>query len=50
MSCLQKRLYTLHTVESTGQWYALSAVIYDAWYCIVLHSIAGYCIVLHGIA
>ena len=34
----------------TGQWYAPSAVIDDAWYCIVLHSIAWYCMVLHGIA
>ena len=33
-----------------GQWYAPSAVINDAWYCIVLHSIAWYCMVLHGIA
>ena len=34
----------------TGQWYAPSAVINDAWYCMVLHGIAVYCIVLHGIA
>ena len=34
----------------TGQWYATSAVINDAWYCMVLHGIALYCIVLHGIA
>ena len=34
----------------TGQWYAPSAVINDAWYCIVLHGIALYCLVLHGIA
>ena len=34
----------------TGQWYAPSAVINDAWYCIVLHSIAWYCMVLQGIA
>ena len=36
----------------TGQWYAPSAVINDAWYwyCMVLHCIALYCIVLHGIA
>ena len=33
-----------------GQWYAPSAVINDAWYCMVLHCIALYCIVLHGIA
>ena len=34
----------------TGQWYAPSAVINGAWYCMVLHGIALYCIVLHGIA
>ena len=34
----------------TGQWYAPSAVINDAWYGMVLHGIALYCIVLHGIA
>merc|ERR1712223_2068483 len=34
----------------TGQWYAPSAVINDAWYCMVLHCIAWYCMVLHGIA
>ena len=44
----------------TGQWYAPSAVINDAWYCMVLkgnawycmvlHIIAWYCMVLHGIA
>ena len=34
----------------TGQWYAPSAVITDAWYCMVLHGIALYCMVLHGIA
>ena len=34
----------------TGQWYAPSAVINDAWYCMVLHRIASYCIVLHTIA
>ena len=34
----------------TGQWYAPSAVINDAWYCMVLQGIALYCIVLHGIA
>ena len=34
----------------TGQWYAPSVVINDAWYCMVLHGIALYCIVLHGIA
>ena len=34
----------------TGQWYAPSAVINDAWYCMVLHGIAWYCMVLHCIA
>ena len=34
----------------TGQWYAPSAVINHAWYCMVLHDIAWYCVVLHGIA
>ena len=34
----------------TGQWYAPSAVINYAWYCVVKHGIALYCMVLHGIA
>ena len=34
----------------TGQWYAPSVFINDAWYCMVLHYIAWYCIVLYGIA
>ena len=34
----------------TGQQYAPSEVINDAWYCMVLHGIALYCIVLHIIA
>ena len=34
----------------TGQWYAPSAVIKHAWYCMVLHGVAWYCMVLHGIA
>ena len=34
----------------TGQWYAPSAVINDAWYCMVLHGIALYCMKLHCIA
>ena len=34
----------------TGQWYAPSAGINDAWYCMVLHGIAWYCMVLYGIA
>ena len=33
----------------TGQWYAPSAVINDAWYCMVLHGVAWHCVVLHGI-
>ena len=37
-------------VLPTGQWYAPSAVINDAWYCMVLQAIEGYCIELHGIA
>ena len=38
------------TILPTGQWYAPSAVINDAWYCMVLHGIAWYCMVLLGIA
>ena len=34
----------------TGQWYAPSAVIKDAWHCMVLHCLAGHSMVLHGIA
>ena len=34
----------------TGQWYAPSAIINDAWYSMVLHCIALYCMVLLGIA
>ena len=37
----------------TGQWYAPSAVINDAWYCMVWHCIAWcwwYCMVSHGMA
>ena len=33
-----------------GQWYAPSAAIKHAWYCMILHGIALYCMVLHGIA
>ena len=29
----------------TGQWYAPSAVINDAWYCMVLHDITWYLVV-----
>ena len=28
----------------SGQWYAPSAVINDAWYCMILHGIAWHCI------
>ena len=31
----------------TGQWYAPSTVINEAWYCMVLHGIEWYCMVLH---
>ena len=34
----------------TGQWYAPSAVINNAWYCMVLHGIAPSCTVLHHVA
>ena len=34
----------------TGQWYAPSVVINDAWFCMVLHGIAWYCMVLHYLA
>ena len=34
----------------TGQWYAPSSVINDAWYCMVLLGIAGHCIIVHSIA
>ena len=34
----------------TGQWYAPSAVIKHAWYCMVVHGIAWYCMVLNGIS
>ena len=33
----------------TGQWYAPSAVINDAWYWMVMHGISWYHMVLHGI-
>ena len=51
----QKLLHTdsalkMAIILPTGQWYAPSTVINDAWYCIVLHGIALYCLVLHGIA
>jgi len=44
------KLKKMANILPTGQWYAPSAVINDAWYCMVLHGIALYCIVLHGIA
>ena len=37
-------------VLPTGLWYAPSAVINDARYCMALHGIAWHCMVLHGIA
>ena len=40
----------INLIVPTGQWYALSAVINDAWYWMVLDGIIWYCIVLHGIA
>ena len=33
---------------AAGQWYAPSAVINDAWYCMVLQGIAWYYIALRG--
>ena len=37
------------TIElPTGQWYAPTAVIHDAWYCMVFHGIPWYCMILHG--
>ena len=52
---LQLCIYIRHCLKMaiilpTGQWYAPSAVINDAWYCMVLHGIALYCIVLLSIA
>ena len=44
--CLSKNGHIL----PTGQWYAPSAVIKHAWYCMVLHGVAWYCMVLHCIA
>ena len=46
----KKRMLKMAIILPTGQWYAPSAVINDAWYCIVLHGIAWYCMVLHYIA
>ena len=34
----------------TGQWYAPSAVIHYARYCMVLHGISWYCMIFHCIA
>ena len=44
------RIVKMAIILPIGQWYAPSAVINDAWYCMVLHGIALYCIVLLGIA
>ena len=41
---------TITIILPTAQWYAPSADINDAWYCMVLHGIAWYCMVLHGVA
>ena len=46
----QSDWYKNGLILPTGQWYAPSADINDALYCIVLHGIAWYCMVLYGIA
>ena len=48
----KKRMLTfkMAIILPTGQWYAPSAVINDAWYCMVLHCIALNDTVLQGIA
>ena len=45
-----KQRQKMAIILPTGQWYAPSAVINDAWYCMVLYGIAWYCMVLHCIA
>ena len=35
-----KDIKKMAIILPTGQWYAPSAVINDAWYCMVLHCIA----------
>ena len=46
----RRDIYKNGLILPTGQWYAPSAIITDAWYCMVLHGIALYCMVLYGIA
>ena len=41
-----KKKIKMAIILPSGQWYAPSAVINDAWYCMVLHDIAWYCEVL----
>ena len=50
--CLAGGMYSnkMAIILPTGQWYTPSAIINDAWYCMVLHGIAWYCMVLHCIA
>ena len=35
-----KMIIKMAIILPTGQWYAPSAVIDDAWYCMVLHGVA----------
>ena len=52
MSCLQKRLYTLHraVVRSVSSYLWCMVLHGIAWYCMVLHGIKWFCMVLYGIA
>ena len=50
LMCSNVLMSKMAIILPTGQWYAPSAVINDAWYCMILHGIALYCIILHGIA
>ena len=43
-------MWKMAIILPTGQRYAPSTDINDAWYCMVLQGIALYCIVLHGTA
>ena len=43
-------LIKMAIILPTGQWYAPSAVVNDAWYCMVLSGIPWYCMVLYCIA
>ena len=38
--CFAKSNGKMAIILPTGQWYAPSAVINDAWYCMVLHGIS----------